>query len=253
MSLATVLADRTVVLCRAPDQANDLAAALGSLGATVLLLPLVAVVPIVGQGLGRAIDSLESYTWVACTSKNSARMVVDGRGLRPWPARTKVAVVGSATAQPFIDAGIPVSLVATQATAAALAQDLGKLAQSSDQPQQILAPLGELAGSDLVDGLLAHGLSVNAVVAYRSVMPPVSPQSVADAAEADAILLTSGSIADRLLGLFADAGLQTEAALICIGPQTASALEKGGAKATEVANPHTAMGLIEATVRTIGA
>lgn len=257
------LVGRTIVVTRAASQASGLLRMLSSLGATSLALPLIEVVAPSDQGraLDSAVDSLASYDWVACTSANAARAVLTSLGERAWPAGTRVSAVGQASANALLDAGVAVAVVPAKATAKRLAQSMVRefgLGGSSRQqgsghapnPVRVLAPLAELAAPDLVDGLTSPGIHVDRVEAYRTVVPTHDDAAFDVAARADVILLSSASTADRLLDRV---GLNPKAKLVCIGPQTAARVEERGAIVAAIANPHTEIGLIAATVNTIGA
>ena len=67
-------------------------------------------------------------------------------------------------------------------------------------PLRILALRSDIAKPVLTDGLRAAGHDVESVVAYRTVGVPIAAEIVADAAAGrfDAILVTSGSVANQI-------------------------------------------------------
>jgi uroporphyrinogen III methyltransferase/synthase len=89
---------RTVVVTRAREQASELRARLAALGATVLELPAIRIVPV-----DFAVPDLTRYAWVVFTSANGVDAFFD-RGLAPAGrdaralAPVRIAVIGPGTA-----------------------------------------------------------------------------------------------------------------------------------------------------------
>lgn len=254
--MPSTLSGRNIVVCRAASQAGGLVKALQDLGASVQRLPLIEVVPAQDQGqrLHEAVAKLHEFDWVAFTSSNAAHAFLKSLGHRCWPSNTRVGVVGQASANVLLDAGVPVAVVPAKATAAALAaamsREIGEAVESSvGRPVRVLAPLAQLAGPDLVAGLTRPGVVVTALEAYQTITPRHEPEAFAKAAHADAILLSSSSTVERLArSLKSD----PTAALICIGPQTAASVGAMGLRVGVVANPHTEAGLVAATLNLLG-
>lgn len=248
------LSGRTIVITRAAKQAQRLESMLINLGAHVLLVPLIEVTPPVdnGQALSAFVAKLDTYDWVACTSANAARSVLGALGDRPWPESVRVAAIGQASAKALLDAGVAVSVVPAKSTAKALAQSLS-LELVSSPSARVFAPLAELAGPDLEDGLRGSGIHVDACQAYRTTRPEHSEELLAQAAQADAILLSSPSTVDRLLEciptLLDD---DRPPSLVCIGPATAGRARELGVEVAAVANPHSEAGLVASAVDHFG-
>src|SRR5579859_3912262 len=73
-----VLANRTIVVTRAADQAGPLIARLRELGATPLACPAIAIMPPAEyRPLDEALHQLASYTWLIVTSVNGVRALTD--------------------------------------------------------------------------------------------------------------------------------------------------------------------------------
>ncbi len=254
MTIDRPLAGRSIVVCRARHQAEPLIDGLEAQGARVVALPLIEVVaPADPAPLADAVGRIETFDWVAFTSVNAVDAVARGLAGSPWPSGVAVAVVGVATQRAAEAQHWPVSFVAEPATAAALAAGLATHAPAGPVPDaRVLAPLAELAGPDLVDGLAAAGFDVERVDAYRTEVPVLDPAIVADAQRADAVLLLSGSMAQRWHDHVAPTG-ETAPAVLCIGPSTLTTAEGLGLSVVGVAEPHTAEGLIALAVRTLGA
>ena len=182
--------DGSVVVARAAEQAGGLVERLQALGADVVEVPVIAIVDPAdgGAALVSAAARLVATDWVVVTSPNGARRLARalpaGRWPRPGP---KLAVVGPGTAEACTELGLTVDLLPRRFVAEGLLDEL------PPGPGQVLVAQAEAARPVLVDGLRAKGWNVEAVVAYRTVPAAVEPALVGRAAQADAIVFTSGS------------------------------------------------------------
>ena len=113
------LAGRAVVVTRAADQAGSLSARLRELGAEVVEVPVIEVVPPVGGSgpLRDALASLAPGDWLALTSANGVHAVLRLLGARSLPGGVAVSAVGPATKTTVREAGIESGLVPVRAVA----------------------------------------------------------------------------------------------------------------------------------------
>ena len=161
------------------------------------------------------------------------------------PEGTRIAAVGETTAATLTAANYRVDFVPRHDNSAA-----GLLAEWPDAtggvvPLRILALRSDIAKPVLTDGLRAAGHDVDAVVAYRTVGVPMSPEIVEGVASGrfDAILVTSGSVAHQIavqIGL-----VPSRTVLACIGPRTAVDAEAAGLRVDLVARSRTSDSLID--------
>ncbi len=246
------LSGRTIVVCRPVDQSAALIAELEERGAAVVAFPVIEVVAPLdgGEALAAAARRRADYDWVTFTSANGALAFGGAVGQEAWPERPRIAAVGEATAKAVRSAGGRVDFVPTVATAAELASQLPIDPTSGDRPSRVLAPLAELAGPDLMMGLADRGAEVEVVTAYRTVTPDHPDHARADVAEADAVVITSPSTIDRLVGLVGPEGVPET--IVAIGPVSAEAVRRHELTVAVVAQPHSEAGLIDAVVRTLG-
>lgn len=232
------------MVCRAEIDAGPLIARLDGLGATIKAIPLFVRVPPSDEGraLTAALDRLHRYQWLAATSVNGVRAIVEGLAGRSLPAHVRVAAVGRGTAGAFAEAGISVDLVPSTATAADLAEAFGP----ANGDERVLAALAELATPDLVQGLCRRGYGVDRVDAYQMEPCAVDPTRIVGA---DAALLTSPSIVERFVAV-APAGA-VPPTVVCIGPRTAGRAADLGLANVVVADPHNDDGLVDALLKTL--
>jgi uroporphyrinogen III methyltransferase / synthase len=240
------LRGRRIVLTRPREQAGLLADRLADLGATVTVVPLVAIeAPEDARPLEAAARELSSYDWVVLTSANA--VVALERALAGAPFRgPKVAAVGPATAEAVRELGAEPAFVPAVHAAEEVAAGLGPL-----EGARVLLPQADIASPELAVELRTRGAVVDAVVAYRTVaVEPTSALQEELRCGADAIVVASGSAAHALAAV--DAVLEDGATVVYIGPKTAAVARDVGLPAGPVADEATAEGMIQALVTHFG-
>ncbi len=217
------------------EHPGELAALLTERGATVIHMPLIAVVDADDDGaeLRGELAVLDRYDWLVVTSPAGAARVADAA--RRAPA-VRLAAVGTATARALHSAsGRPVDVVPNVQRATDLA---AALIAASPPQQRMLVAQADLAAPTLVDLLERAGHEVTAVTAYRTVALDASPDVVRDA---DAVLFASGSAVESWCRAVGTSG---PPAMIAIGPATAAVAERLGLKMTSIAADHSLDGLV---------
>ena len=229
---------------------RDLAQRLRAAGATVDEAQFIAVVDTSDhEGLRAATARWcgGAFDWLAITSRNAAfalqRVATsDGLDLGAAVPPSRVAAVGEATRAACESVGLEVALMPPQSQDA-----VGMIAAFPEGPGTVLAPLGDLAAPVLANGLAAKGWEVTRVEAYRVVDGPgvtASTAAALAAGEFDAVVLTSGSVAER----YARQGAPHEAdtLVVAIGRTTAAAASDAGVHVDAVAAVPTYDGILEA-------
>ncbi len=256
------LVGRVVVLTRSTEDNRSLASALAERGATAIEVPLVEVLPPQDDGaaLSAAVERLDRYRWVVLTSVNGVRAVAAALGDRPWPAGVTVAPVGPTTEAAARAHGFDVVAPPSVATVEHLVAGFAPIEQRGDgatpdlgsvdvDDALVLAPVAELAGDTVVDGLGAKGYTVDRVTAYRTAAPTATPtdpdpEMSARVAGADAVAFFSPSVVDRFVARFATTSLPAIA--LCIGPSTGARAGEHHLRGIVIAEPHSEAGLIAA-------
>ncbi len=238
---------RTVVVTRSRAQASSLVDRLGTLGATAVELPVIAVAdaPDGGAALRAAADRLAGgrYDWVAVTSANAVTRLATALDGRPAASGVRVAAVGPATARALADAGFGTDLVPDRATGGDLA---GAFPGAPGDGGTVLVPRAEVVRGTLAEGLRAKGWTVDEVVAYRTVGGDPDPDAVAAARRADAVAFTSSSTVDRTLDLLGADGVPP--VVVTIGPVTSAAARRAGLAVAAEAAEATVDGVAAALV-----
>jgi uroporphyrinogen III methyltransferase/synthase len=250
-----------VVVTRSAAQAPKLSSRLAERGAEVLHVPTISILDPSSWGeLDHSIQLLIEgyYKWVLFTSANTVerffkRMIAARHDARAF-GRTKVAAVGTATADALRDRGIHPDLVPPKFTAEELVRAIGHGTGG------VLIPRAANAPNSMVAQLRAVGWTPEEVVAYRNV-PPREPSAGLEAVRKgafDVVTFTSASTARnfvKLAGPPGDLGLSPKDAperlVACIGPVTAAEAEKRGLRVDVVATEHTVNGLVDALIQSV--
>jgi uroporphyrinogen III methyltransferase/synthase len=256
--MPTPLKGRTILVTRAEKAGDELGAKLRALGAEILSLPGLEIVPPASwAALDAAVARLASFEWLVFTSRNAIEPFFD-RLLKQGPKTIalrglRVAAVGRGTAGALEARGLHVSVVPPEHVAEAL----GRALAPSVSGKRVLWPRAEQAPDRLTPLLVDAGaLEVAAVAAYRSQTPKVDAAPVRAALTAgrvDAVTFGSAQTLRGVLQLLGRDGLGWlhRTRVICLGPVVASACREAGLDNVTVAKPHTLQGLVKATVRAL--
>lgn len=227
------LTGRQVVVTRAAEQADALAALVRAAGGEPIVVPLVEVVAEPAEVAALAALAPATFDWLVVSSPNAARAYTRVHSAVP-PA---VAAIGTATAALLAAAGHPAELVPARQSAAGLVEEF------PDGAGRVLVVQARDGEPVLADGLAAKGWRVTVVRPYASVPRPPTPAERAAVASADAVLFASGSAARAWVVAF---GAVAPPEVVAIGPQTAAAAERAGLKVSSIAADHSLAGLVEA-------
>jgi uroporphyrinogen-III synthase len=241
------------VVTRPREQADELASALRTRGATALAAPAISLAAAPGRALDDAVAELAGggFEWLILTSRAGVEAVFErlaARGLDGGMARVRVAAVGDGTAGALRERGIEPDLVpatfTTDALARALPQGTGR----------ILLARADIAPGEMEETLRRRGWTPVRVEAYRTRLsgrvPAVVDRALRDGM-VDAVTFTSAS---TVAGFVRAAAAALAAAprgpkVACIGPVTARAARSAGLAVGAVADPHTIEGLVAAVER----
>lgn len=228
------LAGRRIVTTR--DRPGVLDEALAALGATVVHVPLLEIVDEPSVDLSPGSARFDDIDWVVVTSQHGAARVAPALAVRD---RLRAAAVGTRTAEVLAGgSGRPVDVVPARQTATDLVVAMPEPTPGSDR---VLVAQGDLAASDLVDGLRHRGYRVDAVVAYRTRHRDVSVDDRRSVAGADAVVFASGSAVEAWVRTF---GSGAPPHVVVIGPTTAAVADSLGVAVTTVAAEHSVDGLV---------
>ncbi len=252
------LEDKTVVVTRAPDQAEELISLLKRVGAEVIHLPVIKIVePKSWVAFDREIARIDDYDWVIFSSANGVRFFCNRlKSLNESPFvlnDKRVAAVGERTKAALNDFGVHVELVPDLFTAEGLVDEFSN---KSIVGSKILIPRGQAGRDVLSDGLKALGARVLTVEIYRN--QPIMNRNSAEyrrllnANHLDILTFTSPSTVRNFIELFGDTKIRTWVTRGCelavIGDVTATALQTRDLQASIVPTRSTIPDLVSAIV-----
>ena len=232
---------KRIVVTRATSQAGSLRGVLASLGAEVLELPALRVVPLDPEPLREALDRIADYDWVVFTSQNAVAFLweslrVARRDAR-WLAGRKIACVGRATAESLLARGIDADVVPDRFVAEGVLEELDE--RDDVRGTRVLYVAAEGARDVLPDGLTERGCRVDVVPVYRTSADGAGAGALRDALAAgrvDAVTFASASAVRGFIDAVG-ADLARRAPAVSIGPVTSDAVKAAGiplgAEATE--------------------
>jgi uroporphyrinogen III methyltransferase/synthase len=234
------LAGRRIVITRAREQADTLAARLSALGAAVIELPTIEIRPPADPApLDRAIADLPSYDWLIFTSANGVRAFIDRLpDLRAL--RGKICAIGPATRAAIEALHLKIDLMGEQYVAESLVE---AFAPHPLEGKRILLPRAAVARDIIPVELRKRGAHVDVVEAYRTVAPEIR-----DIPKFDAITFTSSSTVKNFVAA-AGAESLAGAQVVTIGPVTSQTARDLGLIVAAQASIYTVDGLVDALVK----
>ncbi len=244
-----------IVVTRTREQASDLARQLTDLGANVLEIPTIKIVPPQHQKLvAEMMGGLGSYQWIVFTSPNGVTSFFDYffkafddiRGL----GCVRIAAVGPATAAKLKELHLSVDAMPDKY----VAKDISKAIAAKDDLEnlRILLLRAEVANLELPKLLEDQGAIVDDVAVYQTV--PETEDVTGAAARlleegADWLTFASSSAVENFHARFNLPELVKKFPALktaSIGPETTKAIVALGLKPTVEAKQHTIDGLIKA-------
>jgi uroporphyrinogen III methyltransferase/synthase len=222
------LAGKKLLITRARDQAAVFSSSLRDLGAEVIELPTIEIVPPASwKGLDKAINQIESYSWLIFTSANGVNFFWQRwkeRNKDRLPPSLRICAIGPATAYQLMEKGIEVHTTPKEFVAEAILRGFEK---SMLKGKRILLARAKEARDILPEGLRKRGAKVDVVETYRTVKPKGGSKRLKQLlrkGKVDAITFTSSSTVNHFGELLKKEDLQnllSGITIACIGPITA--------------------------------
>jgi uroporphyrinogen-III synthase len=257
---ALPLAGRTIVVTRARQQVSRLSRELEVLGARVIEIPTIEIVPPDSYApLDAALSSLQQYQWLIFTSANTVRVFAErlsALGLASEIfAGLHCATVGSATATALRELGVRVDVVPRQYVAESLIDAL----RDRVAGRRVLLARAVVARDVIPDELRRLGATVDVVDAYRTLIPKESAALLRDVFASDAVLpdavtFTSSSTVTNFFQLLRDAGFDLAppgVRALSIGPITSATLREQGWEPAAEADLHDVAGLVQIAIEAL--
>jgi uroporphyrinogen III methyltransferase/synthase len=224
-----------------------MAATLAALGADVIELPAIRIVPRIDSAEVRdAIGAIHSYALVCLTSPNGARLLFDALDAAGLDARAlanaTIAAIGPGTATALSERGIHPDVVPERSVAEALLESLAAVDVAG---RPVLVARAAEARDVLPEGLRERGGKVDVVALYETVADEPDPAAVEASRSADYVTFTSSSTV-RNFAAAVGGRFPERARIASIGPVTSDAARETGLDVDVEAKRHDPEGLVEA-------
>ena len=253
-TLRAALNGRRIIVTRPGTQGETFAKRLQELGATPVVIPVIAIAPPLDTvALDVALNNITTFEWIAFASANAVKAIADRltalgitRAAR-WP---KLAAIGAPTAAALSSLGWDVAFEPQRNSGDALAREL-PIAHGS----RVLLPRAAEGLPALAAGLRERGADVSEVVAYCTVPHPDTAASFAALAShaVDAVTFTSPSTVVQFMLASSHAGWSAvtvqhrrDLKVVCIGNTTAQTAVNQGLQLSAIATQQSQEGLIDA-------
>jgi uroporphyrinogen III methyltransferase/synthase len=244
-----------IAVTRAREQAGPLARQLADLGADVLEIPTIKIVPPDRkEDIVDALLGLNSYDWLVFTSSNGVTAFFDLFFKRFQDLRdiggVRIAAIGPVTAAKLKELHLQVDLAPDEALGSKIAAALNKF--ESIENLRICLLRAEVASPELPKALEELGAIVDDVAIYKTV--PETEDPAGEAARlleggADWITFTSASTVEHFHTRFNLPELLKKFSnlkLASIGPETSKAIRALKLEPAVEARQHTTEGLVDA-------
>ncbi len=240
------LEGKTILSTRARNQGADLRQRLEVLGARVLEVPTIEIVPPESwEPVDDAIRRILDYDWVIFTSANAVEAFLSRAGALEG---IQIAAVGSETARRLEARGFRPDLVPHDFRAEGLIEAFPEDLTGS----RILIPRAEIAGVRLPEALGGRGARVDVVTVYSTQRPKDADtelRRVLRDERVDCITFTSGSTVHNLADMLGVSDLSQAMdgiAVAVIGPVTCDSAARLGLDVDIQAETTTIPDLVEA-------
>ena len=165
---------KQVVITRPLAQAEPLARLVVALGREAVVFPLLEIQPLANQApLRTALNDLSGYALVAFVSPNAIDAAFSI--VQNWPAEVAIAVVGEGSRQALARHGLNESNATIISPRDPYRMDSQALLETLDlkalRGRRVLIVRGEAGRELFADALLAAGVEVNRIAAYRRMAP----------------------------------------------------------------------------------
>lgn len=245
---------RRLLITRARHQVDPFRRELVDLGAYVVEIPTIEIMPMpTDDRVRKAIARLDGTALVIFASANAVHiffqmLLTTGADARALHA-SKLCAIGQETAESLETHGLRPELVTSEYTAEGLAKALEGWEMEG---MRVLVPRAEIA-RDALPALLANrGAEVEILPVYRAMCPPAAGASLLrlfNAEGVDVITFTSSSTVANFVRAFPEDRLPAvlgDAEIACMGPVTADTARKLGLRVAIVAREYTTHGLVQA-------
>lgn len=246
---------KRVLLTRAKEQADELAARLAGYGAEPVEAPTIKIVPPLDWApVDHAISEIGTYDWIIFTSVNGVsrfmtRLFARGLDSRCLAGR-QLCCIGPRTAQELKKFGVKADVIPAEYQAEGV---LAALNRQNLKKARILIPRAEVARELLPEELRAAEAHVEVISVYRTLTPDQDSEEWRKELmdhRIHVVTFTSSSTVRNFVAMLGGAEavkpLLQSVTIACIGPITAKTAEEYGMTVPIMPSENTIPGLVEA-------
>lgn len=250
------LANKTVLITRARDQADECIRLLAERGATAIEFPTIEVIPPQSwSDLDQALNEIETFHWIIFSSANAVRFFMErlqalGKDVRILDG-IRICAVGPKTAASLKVFGLEPTLLPAEFKAEGV---LAALDTEKVQGLRFLIPRAKEAREVIPEKLRERGALVRVVTAYENRLPvaDVDPiRSLFEQKKIDLVTFTSSSTVRNFVEMLGQKGYKTllqGVSIACIGPVTAETAREYGLRVDIMPKEYTIPALVDAMV-----
>lgn len=251
------LFSKRIIVTRTREQASMLSERLAELGADVIEIPTIKVVPVKTDKELNDAFTRKRYDWIFLTSQNgvgefAAFLKRAGKDSRVF-GRAKVCAIGPETAKALKAIGVRPDYIPPQFVAERIVRHFRNARRKGAAMPSALILRAKKARDVLPEGLRKAGFSVKVIDLYDTVIPGGSKAALKQALAlgVDIVTFTSSSTVENFIHLLgADYRRSLSGVrLASIGPVTSGALKRFGLKVNTEAKTYTIEGLVDAMVK----
>jgi len=228
--------NKRIVVTRAEEQSENVAAALKDQGANVILAPVIKVVPAdLSPEDEMRVASFYEYDVVIISSINAVKSFFSKVPVRKETfSKPFIIAIGERTARGVISYGFSVDFVPPNFTSKELIKSLSKMDTIRKDfewcGKKILIPVGNLADDKIANFLRSKGAVVEKVVVYKTLLNDLIDNSVKreiNSGKFDAVIFYSPSQVKNFVSIFGIDVLKNKF-IATIGVTTKAAVEEYG-------------------------
>jgi uroporphyrinogen-III synthase len=260
VSTSHSLAGKRILITRARHQAGRLAEALEVLGAEVLRLPTIEIIPPETYAhLDAVLEVISGFDWLIVTSANGAAALADRMqflGIHAGRlAHLQVAAIGPATAVALGHIGLKISAMPDEYVAEAVVAMLKEKVAG----RRVLLARAAIARDVIPEQLRQCGADIHVVEAYRTMIPSDSIEQIRELLGAgkplpDVVTFTSSSTVNNFFALLTAARMEVPSGLraVSIGPVTTRTLRQYKWEPAAEASKYDIPGVVAACGKLLG-
>ena len=246
------LKGKVIITTRATEPGDSLPGLLKSLGADLIPLPMIEIVPAEIDGPMREhLHNLDSFDWIFFTSKNGVsgffKHLIDIKGNTNLPSNVRLAAIGLKTGLELEFYGYAPEFISDENTSEEFLKKFS--AKYNPEKLKILLSLGNLADDFLYNGLsgpnFPHRINV-----YQTVRPQKVAVEILDRIKQglyDLIIFTSPSTFHNFCSFY-DAGIIGNLKAGSIGNVTTKAIRESGLEPVFTARKSNAEGIRDSII-----